>query len=213
MEQVGDIAKVLALGIMPWLNYLKPLRWHLKSSSFNPVPIFNSIATICAALVSAHFYYGSPDPEEVFFPLFRVLLPLFILFALVYFALFLAYKDSVAQGTRKWPLAVAFMVYILLFLSFAFIAVNLEVRRKYRIVSGEVFDSEGKGVGDAEVSLYLLDDPVRGCSTEIDGSFFVAVEKSREIDRIKVDKAGFKPYMEILTETLKTRYRIPLRAE
>ncbi len=213
MEQIGDIAKVLALGAMPWLNYLKPLRWHLKSSSFNPVPIFNAVATICAALVSAYFYYGSPDPEEMFFPLFRVLLPLFIFSALAYFGLFLAYRDSVAAGARKWPLAVAFTVYILLFLSFAFISVNLEIRRKYHIVSGQVVDRQGKGISDAEVAIYLLDDSVGGCSTKGDGSFFVAVEKEKEIDRIKVNKDGFKPYLEILTETLKTRYRIPLQAE
>lgn len=212
MDQIGSIARILALGVLPWLNYLKPLRWHLRASNFNPVPIFNAIATLCAALVSVYFYYGSPDPEEVFLPLFKLLLPLFIVCALAYFGLFLAYKVSVSTGRRRWPLGVAFAVYILMFLCFAFINVNLEIRKEYRIVQGHIFDGRTKaGVSGAEIALYLLDDAVKACTSDSDGSYFIAVPKKVEVDRIKVEKEGFEPYMEILK--MRTVYPILLRAK
>lgn len=215
VEQVfgfGDIAKVLVLGAMPWLNYLKPLRWHLKASDFNPVPIFNAVATICAAVLS-FIYYDSPDPAELFVPPLLGLLPLFIIPAAVYFSLFLVYRESVAKGARKWPFLVAFVVYVTLFCSLAVIAGNLEIRRTFKVVWGEVTDMEGKGVAGASVDFAADGEPVVTDVTTVDGSFKVAVNRDARVDELLVNKEGFQEFHVQISGIPKPRYRIKLEPE
>lgn len=197
----GDIAKVMALGAMPWLNYLKPLRWHLRSSDFNPAPIFNAVATIAAAVLS-FLYYSTKDPIELPVPRVIWLLPLFLVPALIYFVLFLSYKERVARGKLKWPLYVAFPIYVALFCSLAFIAGNLEVRRTYKIVWGTVL-CEKKGIAGAKVDFSADSRPIASTLTELDGSFKVAVPRSAEVDELLVNKSGFEQYLAEIQGELK----------
>lgn len=208
-----DTVKILGLGAMPWLNYLKPLRWHLRVANFNPVPVFNAVATICAALLS-YLYYESENPLELWVPPVWWLLPLFIVPAAVYFTLFLAYRESVQKGIRKWPLLVAFLVYIGLFCSLAVVAGNLEIRRVFWIVRGQVINAEGKaGIEGARVDLVGEGEPVTYDTTNADGSFLLAVDRSAKLDEFLVNKTGFKEHSEKIRKRPKASYPVELERE
>ncbi|MDP2323038.1 MAG: hypothetical protein Q8N51_03305, partial [Gammaproteobacteria bacterium] len=107
----STIAIAFAAGGFPWISQLKQLPIHFALPDLDLSGIFNFFASLFAVAVYAFCVYS--HPLQVFaLPRWYWLVGASFGLTVIYFSVFVYWRDGVKTGSPRWPVIVNFIVYV-----------------------------------------------------------------------------------------------------
>jgi hypothetical protein len=186
--------EALAAGGFPWLSQLRALNIHFAPQGVDVKGILNFFASLFAVAAYGYCTYASPH-QLLFLPPWWLFVAMAFVMSFAYFSLFLYARGRVNAGSARWPILVAFPLYVLLFSSVTLGFGLLKLYENNLVVTGRVTDS----ADDHPVPLVTvaITDTARfhaTAETDAHGRFLLVVPKDVAKGTLRVSAGGQPDY-------------------
>lgn len=166
-----DLIKLFGVGAFPWISELRNLDIHFNQPNIKTSSIFNFFASLFAMGIFVYSFYTNPYqliqlPNWIYFLIGACIL------TILYFTLYIFYKDEVKNGSKKWIVIIQFAVYILIFCSLTTSFSLLKVFKDYVVINGKVINSRNI-VTKADFTISFNDGRQMTFKSNDDGKFIV----------------------------------------
>lgn len=187
------IAIAFAAGGFPWISQFKQLPVHFALPDLDLSAIFNFFASLFAVAVYAFCIYAHPL-QVIALPRWHWLVSAAFILTVIYFLVFLYWRDGVKAGSTRWPVIVNFIVYVLIFVTLTAGFGVLKLLDPYLLIEGVVVNNANAMVGNAEVEITNQQDYSVTAVTGDDGHFVLLLDKTRagQVTQASVSKDGIQ---------------------